>query len=354
MAIYEVTSDSIEPISETKFSEVGIGERKDLQRLLRDRIEIISPDTMVISEEFGQWEDSKRRIDLLGLDKDANLVVIELKRTEDGGHMELQAVRYAAMVSPMTFEDVVAAHETYLSKRKQEGDPQKAILDFLDWEEPDEDHFAQDVRIVLASAEFSKELTTAVIWLNERKLDIRCIRMKPYRDSERLLLDVQQLVPLPEAAEYQVQVKKKKDKERQSRKKSYQDQVFDLTIGNESFEAVPRIEAFYRLVKHLCGVGVSPEHIAEQVPWRYIYLAIDETLSADAFADRCREVHGKKFHPDRFFWSPDELVHFENKTYAFVRNWGTRLPKALANIVEAFADKGVSCSEPRQPKSGLP
>ena len=55
-------------------------------------------ETLVISEEFGEWEESRRRIDLLGLDKDANLVVIELKRTEDG---ELQSIRYAAMVSTM-------------------------------------------------------------------------------------------------------------------------------------------------------------------------------------------------------------------------------------------------------------
>ena len=40
---------------------------------------------MVIGEEFGDWEDSKRRIDLLCLDKQANLVVVEIKRTEDGG-----------------------------------------------------------------------------------------------------------------------------------------------------------------------------------------------------------------------------------------------------------------------------
>jgi len=62
---------------------------------------------LVVSEEFGDWEDSRRRIDLLGIDKAANLVVIELKRTEDGGHMELQAIRYAAMVSKMTFDRLV-------------------------------------------------------------------------------------------------------------------------------------------------------------------------------------------------------------------------------------------------------
>jgi RecB family endonuclease NucS len=44
----------------------------------------------LVAAEFGDWEDSRRRIDLLAIDKAANLVVIELKRTEDGGHMELE------------------------------------------------------------------------------------------------------------------------------------------------------------------------------------------------------------------------------------------------------------------------
>ena len=54
---------------------------------------------MVLAEEFGDWEDSRRRIDLLCLDPNAQLIVVELKRTVDGGHMELQALRYSAMVS---------------------------------------------------------------------------------------------------------------------------------------------------------------------------------------------------------------------------------------------------------------
>ena len=77
----------------------GLHERRDLQRLLRENVEVIAPETLVIAEEFGDWEDSRRRIDLLAVDKAANLVVIELKRTEDGGHMDLQSIRYASMVS---------------------------------------------------------------------------------------------------------------------------------------------------------------------------------------------------------------------------------------------------------------
>tara|TARA_R110001599_G_scaffold262392_3_gene462923 strand:+ start:1988 stop:2170 length:183 start_codon:yes stop_codon:yes gene_type:complete len=59
---------------------------------LRKQIEIISDQTMVIAEEFGDWGASRRQIDLLCIDKEANLVVIELSRTEDGGFMALQAI----------------------------------------------------------------------------------------------------------------------------------------------------------------------------------------------------------------------------------------------------------------------
>ncbi len=221
MAIYDMTHETIREIPESSFDDAGFLERGDLQRLLRSRIDIVSPDTLVIAEEFGDWEDSRRRIDLLGLDKDANLVVIELKRTEDGGHMELQAIRYAAMVSTMTFEQATVIYDNYLKKTGTNAEESTELLQFLDWEEPDENLFAQDVRIVLVSAEFSKELTTSVMWLNERGLDIRCVRIKPYNDNGRILIDVQQIIPLPEAGDYQIRIREKEQRGRQDRAERY-------------------------------------------------------------------------------------------------------------------------------------
>src|SRR2546423_2375184 len=217
MALYEITSENLKPITPTTFDQAGLRERTDLQRLLRKQIDVILPDTLVIAEEFGEWDESKRRIDLLGLDKDANLVVIELKRTEDGGHMELQAIRYAAMVSKMTFEKAVDIYGDYLSKGGSDTDARTAILEFLEWEEPKEDSFAQVVRIVLVSANFSKEVTTAVLWLNEHDLDIRCFRLTPYNDNGRVFVVVQQIIPLPEVADYQIQIGQKEQSERRGR-----------------------------------------------------------------------------------------------------------------------------------------
>lgn len=205
MSIYEFASEEIRPLLKITFSQMQMQERRDLQRLLRERVDVIAPDTLVIAEEFGEWSESRRRIDLLGIDREANLVVIELKRTEDGGHMELQALRYAAMVSTMTFDQAGDVFERYQRQiGKDDIDARSELLDFLGWEEADHDQFAQDVKIVLASAEFLRELTTTVLWLISRDIDIRCVRLQPYDLGGRVLVDVQQIIPLPEAAEYQV------------------------------------------------------------------------------------------------------------------------------------------------------
>ena len=206
MALHVIEDNDIRSLKPVSFEKVNLKERGDLQRLLRDRIDIIMEDGKVIAEEFGKWDDSARRIDLLVLDKDANLVVVELKRTDDGGHMELQAIRYAAMVSTMTFSQAVEAHAEYLRQRGSSQNAKDTILQFLGWEEETANRFAETVRIVLVSADFSKEITTTALWLNEQGLDIRCVRLKPYEMNSRVVLDVQQLIPLPEAQDYIIQV----------------------------------------------------------------------------------------------------------------------------------------------------
>ena len=69
MAIYKILEDDLAPLTATTFAKESVKERDDLQRLLKKQVDIISPDTLVISEEFGEWTGSKRRIDLLGIDK---------------------------------------------------------------------------------------------------------------------------------------------------------------------------------------------------------------------------------------------------------------------------------------------
>lgn len=349
MAIYEISSDKFRKIDETSFSNAGLRERQDLQRLLRSQIEIVSPDTLVIAEEFSQWEDSNRRIDLLGIDKNGNLVVIELKRTEDGGQMELQSIRYAAMVSAMTFVRAVEVYTEYLQRNGSTEDARTSLLEFLEWDEPDEDQFAQDVRIVLVSAEFSKELTTSVIWLNERGLDIECVRIKPYNDNGRILADIQQIIPLPEAEDYRVRLKEKQQRERVARTTNRDTTKYDVIIDGRVHERLPKRAAIYTIVRHLADAGHSPEAIADAVPWHNsMFRTADGELSGDQFVNQLTTIAangGKSFDGRRNFCADGELIVHNGKTYAFTNQWGQDTLKAMEQLIQAFSNEPVSYRE---------
>ena len=220
MPIFEFGPDGLVPAAGTSFEGERLRERQDIQRVLRERIDALDPALMVLADEFSDWQDSSRRIDLLCLDSSANLVVVELKRSEDDGFMELQAIRYAAMVSSMNFEQAAETSARWRNRADPDTDQAKQdILTFLRWDEPDEDSFGRETRIILVSADFSKELTTSVMWLRDNyDVEIRCVRLKPYKLSDgRVLLDIQQLIPLPEATDFQTKLGVKELAKRKNR-----------------------------------------------------------------------------------------------------------------------------------------
>lgn len=353
MPLYEITPDRIESLTVTTFAAAGLKERADLQRLLRDQVEIISPDTLVIAEELSVWEDSRRRIDLLGLDRDANLVVIEFKRTEDGGHMDLQALRYAAMVSTMTFDKVVDEFAAHLRRLGCDDEPRAVILDFLGWEDPDEERFAQDVRIVLASAEFSRELTTTVMWLNERGLDLRCVRLRPYHHESRLLLDVQQVIPLPEAEDYQVRLREKVQRERVARQVTSNRDLTKFTVitPRSVRPQLSKRRAILEVVKGLSAAGVPMSGIQRILENRHSYgsrvlLSMPDDLDSEAFiavATEEGQATGQAFDRRRYFWADEELIRSDGRTYALTGEWGKETLEALEALLQAFPDRGISC-----------
>jgi len=345
MAIYELSNTGIKRLQKTTFADQGIRERQDIQRLLRDQIEIISDQTLVIAEEFGDWEASRRRIDLLCIDKEANLVVIELKRTEDGGHMELQAIRYSAMISTMTFDQVVEAHKSFLSNIGSEEDAQQRILEFLDWEEPDEDSFAQDVRIVLASAEFSKELTSAVLWLNEKGIDIRCVKMEPFYDGQRILLDIQQVIPLPETEQFQVQVRQKKQKEQQSRTSSRDFSKFTLSIDGKAYYGLNKRNLMYEIVSAVVHSGSTPDEVADIISWRKgnLFVSFDGELNEEGFAEQLMKLDNGGILPKtkRYFCKEGELFIIGGKTYSMSNQWGNRTLEAAQALSKKCAHLNI-------------
>lgn len=338
--LYDMTDGSLTAVTPTTFKAEQVLERTHLQAAVRDNIQILDPELLVVAEEFGDFEDANRRIDLLCVDRGGRLVVVELKRTEDGGHMELQALRYAAMVSVMTFDELVHTYARHLMKvGEPDHDTDDARARLLEWIEVDDEEPAmgREVGIILVSADFSQEITTTVLWLNEYYgTDVRCVRLSPYRHEGRLLLDVQQVIPLPEAAELTVKLKKREAAAKQA-KASTKDYTKYVVHGpGTSTPPLPKRRAVLAMVQLLHEAGVSASAIAAAVPHSKLRPAPGR-LAGDELWEAFAATHGLGQHR-RSRWFVDHPIYDGDQTWVLSNGWGVQTQETLDALAELAPD----------------
>ena len=215
MPLYQMKNERFDRVRKTSFEAEGKREREDLQRLLRNQPEVLEEGLLIIGEEFGDWAETNRRIDLLALDEAGRLVVIELKRSDLGDLIESQAIRYAALVANMTLEQAIAGYSEYLKKQGKTDDPDAVVRQHCSKEDGEARIDSSSPRIILVSSSFSKELTTSVLWLNETGLDIKCVRLDPYNWQGYLLVESSQVIPVPEADDYIVRLRNREQEVKQ-------------------------------------------------------------------------------------------------------------------------------------------
>ena len=332
MPLFEMKPGELVAVPTSTFANEKILERADLQRLLRARIDAIADDVLIVAEEFGAFADARRRIDLLGIDREGRLVVFELKRTVDGGHLELQALRYAAMISIMTFDDLVGHYENYLATIEPEAadEAQARLANWLD--EGDSTEISRHVRIVLVSGGFDREITTTVLWLTDLYgLDIRCVRLSPYRVGDRLLLDVQQVIPLPEAIELTVQLQRKATQERAIRGTGGRDWTqYVITGPDGESEPLRKRQAILTMVTTLRAAGVPASEIAEAIPPSR-FVSVDGTLDGTDLREAFALTYPKG-DPGR--WFMENPIHNEGRTWIVTKMWGRNTEPVLERLTK--------------------
>ena len=215
----------------TSFTELRVKERFDIQEWIDGTPQILGEPLLIIAKEL--ILPSGKRLDLLAVDKQAALVVIELKRDDSGKDIEWQAIKYASYCSSFTQDEIYKYFAEYLGT--DDDDAQVKIEEFINCEPED---LNQHQRIILVSKEYHSEVISAVLWLRESEIDIECIRLTPHLDETgTLFINPEIIIPLPEAKDY-IQKKETKQKEQRRHGKS----SFSLEKSNlESDELKARI-----------------------------------------------------------------------------------------------------------------
>lgn len=72
-------------------------------------------------------------------------------------------------------------------------------------------------RIILLAGGFGIEITAPVTWLiEEYGMEISCVRIDPYEYGGQILLNSQQVLPVPEAEEYMARRREKQERQQQT------------------------------------------------------------------------------------------------------------------------------------------
>jgi len=204
-------SKTLQSVKEIDFSDHSFQERYDIQEWLETTPSILGEKLLIIAKEKTYFEGTRERPDLIAIDKDGNIVIIELKRDDSGSDAHWQAIKYTSYWARFSVHDILRVYADYINihggkEEEEEVDEEYAnqeIIDFIG--QGSAENINKRQRIILISHRFSKEVITAVDWLIENYgVDIKCVQLIPYfdEDKETYYLQSNTILPLPGIDDY--------------------------------------------------------------------------------------------------------------------------------------------------------
>ena len=211
MYLINKTENKISKIDENTFVELGFREREHLQEWLADNPEALGEELLIIQKEFCGFHDTKERLDLLALDKQGNIVVIENKLDDSGRDATWQVLKYASYCSSLTKENIKSIYQEFLSKNNTSDLAEEKISEFLNGQEFEEISLNQGStqRIIMVSGSFRKEVTSTVLWLMNFNIRIQCFKVTPFSFEEKILLNVEQILPVKDTEDFAINMASK-------------------------------------------------------------------------------------------------------------------------------------------------
>ena len=216
----DLSDNRLVQLEERRFSDLNLNEREHLQEWLVHMPEALGEDLLIIQKEFDGFEDTRERLDLLALDKEGRVVVIENKLDDSGRDVVWQALKYVAYCSSLKKAEIVEIYQKYLDRWFAGESAIPNLCEFLGVEDLDDTvlNAGNEQRLMLVAANFRKEVTSTVLWLIGHGIRAQCFRVAPFGFGQEILVDLQQIIPTPEAADYMIGMADKESEEKSSQR----------------------------------------------------------------------------------------------------------------------------------------
>ncbi|MGO2136850.1 DUF4268 domain-containing protein [Marinobacter sp.] len=238
----------ISPLETKRFGDLGFTERKHLQEWLENHPQALAQgdgeELLIIQKEFDGFDDTRERLDLLAIDKDGNLVIIENKLDDSGRDVVWQALKYASYCANLKKQQVVQIFQRYLNQKAQnEGtepaDAENILLEFLQADDLQSVQLntLKSQRLILVAAHYRKEVTNTILWLSQFGVNCQCFKVTPYQAGAELFLNVEQIIPTPEASDFMIGMMAKEAEEKSASNEQRQSHRLRLAFWEQALEA---------------------------------------------------------------------------------------------------------------------
>ena len=226
----KISNDLLEEQTKNTFKDINWTEA-DLERFLRNNIEMISGDESMLIVGQQVKNKSMGRTDLVAVDTDGSLVLIEIKRDKKDSAIrteafEMQAIRYAASIASIqTLDEMIIKifapfirnypSEFNLEGRTPEEYAKRVLERFLN-ENHAEKTFNAKQKIILVASEIDEQTKSAVAWLNQNNVDISCFELDVYKIENEIYINPRKILPVERYNDFYVEIYDSKETRRRS------------------------------------------------------------------------------------------------------------------------------------------
>jgi len=167
----------------------SVEQEKKLHDWLEEDISLISDDLLVIGREV--QTDFNKSIDLLCLNRDGDVVIIELKRDRAPRDVLAQILEYASWVDDLPSDKILEIADEYFKKKG------------TDLEEAFQEKFRDDLpeslnsshKMLIVASELDAQTERVLNYLSKHEIDINAVTFSYFRDGENEYLARTVLIP---------------------------------------------------------------------------------------------------------------------------------------------------------------
>jgi hypothetical protein len=206
----EQGSPTLEPVQ--RFA-VSMSER-DLEAQIVNHPELLGEELLVLGSQLAEFAEDRDRLDVLAVDRDGELVLVEMKVDDAFRVTDLQALAYAGAYSTASPAQLARTFAKSLPDNSDESSTEQArelFIEFVsDLEEFEDWQPSRQVRIKLVAPSFPARVLATVKWLGDvYGMPIEAIQVQLFPDqvTGHHILTFERLLPVKSDREFDLKVR---------------------------------------------------------------------------------------------------------------------------------------------------